>query len=127
MRLLMDTHAVLWFLSDAEKLSAAAFGAILEPSNEKYVSIASAWEFAVKLSIGKLKFEGGVECFLNILEDNGFGLFPIKGKHIVRLENLPFHHRDPFDRMLVATAMSEDMSIVSGDSSLSLYGVPIVW
>ena len=123
----MDTHAVLWFLSDAEKLSETAFGAVLDPSNEKYVSLASVWEFAIKLSIGKLRFEGGVEGFLKILDESGFGLLPIKGKHIARLENLPFHHRDPFDRMLVAAAMVEGMSIVSGDSNLWQYGVPVVW
>ena len=123
MKLLLDTHIVLWFFDDNKKLSKKVTEAILDSENEKYISIVSAWELAIKTSIGKLTFEGGVGQFFTAVEENGFELLPLKGDHLKQLENLPFHHRDPFDRLLIATAISEGMTLTSTDENILLYGV----
>ncbi|MDR1686090.1 MAG: type II toxin-antitoxin system VapC family toxin [Desulfovibrio sp.] len=123
----MDTHVVLWFLGDAAKLSEAALNVILDPASEKYVSIVSAWEAAVKISLGKLRFDGGAADFFRVVEENGFTILPVKRKHVELVETLPFHRRDPFDRMLVAAAASESMNFVTSDANIRLYGVDCVW
>jgi PIN domain nuclease of toxin-antitoxin system len=127
MRHLLDTHVVLWFLGDAAKLSEAALSVIVDPATEKYVSIVSAWEAAVKISLGKLSLDGGAAVFFGAVEENGFIILPVKRKHVELVETLPFHHRDPFDRMLVAAAASENMSLVTADAHIRLYGVDCVW
>jgi PIN domain nuclease of toxin-antitoxin system len=120
MKLLLDTHTILWFLGDVEKLSEAALSAILDPENEKYVSIASAWELVIKISLGKLSFEGGIANFFMTVEENDFEILPIKGEYIKQLEELPFHHRDPFDKMLIALATVERMCLISIDKKIHL-------
>jgi len=126
MKLLLDTHIVLWFWDNVEKLSKETFSAITEPANEKYISIVSAWELAVKINIGKLTFEGGIANFFNMVEENGFELLSVKEDHIKRLETLPLHHRDPFDRLLIATAISEQMTFVTSDKEFAQYRVPLI-
>jgi len=127
MKLLLDTHVVLWFFGDVEKLSASAYKAIMSPENENYISIASAWEIAIKISLNKLSFEGGAVNFLAKVEENGFTILPIKGEYVKLVEKLPFFHRDPFDRMLVASAIAERMCLVSGDASIQKYDATIIW
>jgi PIN domain nuclease of toxin-antitoxin system len=127
MKILLDTHTLLWFFDDVEKLSKPAYDAILNPENYKYVSIASAWEVAIKVSTNKLTFEGGVANFLETVRDNGFNLLPVHPDHIKRVENLSYHHRDPFDRILVASAASEGMCLVSSDENIKRYDIDTVW
>ena len=128
MKYLLDTHVVLWFFSAAAKLSKAALSIILEPTSYKFVSVVSAWEVAVKISLGKLRFEGGVTNFIQVLDKNGFSLLPLEEKHICLLETLPFHHRDPFDRMLIAAAAYENMTLVTSDANILLYdSITCVW
>jgi PIN domain nuclease of toxin-antitoxin system len=127
MKILLDTHSVLWFLGDAGKLSEAAFSAIIEPSNEKYVSIATVWELAIKISLDKLHFDGGVEDFVKVITENGFLMLGIHPKHLKAVETLPFHHRDPFDRLLVAAALSESMPIITADKNIRVYGAYCIW
>jgi len=127
MKLLLDTHIVLWFLNDAQKLSNTALNSILDTVNEKYVSIASAWELAVKISLGKLSIEGGTEAFFKAIDENGFELLPIKKEHLKKLESMPFIHRDPFDRILIASASAEGINLVSADKSIHLYGISVIW
>lgn len=127
MKYLLDTHTVLWFFDDVEKLSETVLGAILDLANDKFISIASAWELAIKINLGKLVFEGGVAHFFTVVEENGFELLPIKEGHIKRLEPLPFLHRDPFDRILVASAMIEDMCLLTADANIRLYDVASLW
>jgi len=127
MKVLLDTHAILWFFSDDEKLSVAARKNITNVSNDIYVSIASAWEIAIKISLGKLKVEGGIEKYFSAVRDSGFFTFPIKKEYIEYLETLPYHHRDPFDRMLISTAIKEGISIVSTDKSFDDYQLPRIW
>ncbi|MDR0456033.1 MAG: type II toxin-antitoxin system VapC family toxin [Treponema sp.] len=125
MKVLLDTHIVLWFLGDVEKLSKTTFAAIIEPANKKYISIVSAWELAIKINLGKLAFEGGIGHFFTMVEENGFELLSVKEDHIKHLETLPLHHRDPFDRLLLATAISEQMTFITADKNIAQYNVSL--
>jgi PIN domain nuclease of toxin-antitoxin system len=127
MKCLLDTHAVLWFAEGSPRLSANAMRVILSPENEKYVSIVSAWEIAIKLSLRKLQLEGGAGEFFRITEVNGFVLLPVDRRAIECVETLPFHHRDPFDRLLIATTYVQGMSLVSADENILKYDVPRIW
>jgi PIN domain nuclease of toxin-antitoxin system len=127
MKYLLDTHTVLWFFDLVDKLSENVLKAIVDPVNEKYVSIVSAWELAIKISLGKLAFDGGVGNFFNVIAENGFILLPVKENHIKQIEMLPFIHRDPFDRILIASAMSENMSLITADVNIHQYNVTWFW
>lgn len=128
MKLLLDTHALLWFLDDDRKLSAGAKAVIEDPANHKLVSMATCWEIAVKVGLKKLDLGEPAATFLpKELAANNFDLLSIELRHATFVENLPYHHRDPFDRMLVAQAIVETISIVSVDSLFDTYGVHRVW
>jgi len=128
MRLLLDSHAFLWFCDGNKALSAAARAAIEDPKNEKWVSHATGWEVAIKMSLGKLKLSVPYEDLLpGALKANGFGALPQDFRHYRELLNLPRHHGDPFDRLLIAQAMAEGLTIVSCDPRFSPYGVPLLW
>jgi PIN domain nuclease of toxin-antitoxin system len=127
-RLLLDTHALLWWVTDAPDLSRRARAAIAAPGNECLVSAATAWELAIKVSLGRLEVSGGLERFLaEQLAVNRFRALPIEVAHAVRVARLPFHHRDPFDRLLAAQALEEGAALVSADKVLSRYGVRRIW
>ena len=125
MRLLLDTHALIWALGAPEKLPAAAHRAIQAAENEVYASLASAWEISIKVSIGKLKFDA--QDLERALAASGMQPLGISLQHTARLSSLPPHHRDPFDRMLVAQALTESMTLVSRDRELAKYGVKLLW
>ena len=115
---------MLWLAENSPKLSELSDTAkvtILNELNEKYVSIASCWEVAIKLSLGKLDLIGGTHEFFRIIEENGFGLLQVAECHLTALETLPFHHRDPFDRLLIATAIKEELVLLTDDSHLWHY------
>lgn len=128
MKLLLDSHAFLWFVGGNSSLSATARVAIEEPSNQKFVSHATAWEAAIKISLGKLAlavpFE---EVFPGAIVANGFQELSTSFSHFQQLIALPMHHRDPFDRLLIAQAIVDGMTLVSCDSDIARYGVPILW
>jgi len=126
-RYLLDTHTAIWFFDGDSALSETAKKIILDTSNIKYLSIASAWEIAIKLSIGKLDIVGNTADFIHDAETNGFIFVPIKTAHLTVLEKLPLLHRDPFDRLFIATAISEQMTFVSADKNIAQYDVPLVW
>lgn len=128
MRLLLDTHTFLWWVADAPQIPARARQAIAQPRNECLVSLASCWELAIKLSLGKIEISGTLERFMpSQLSANGFREMPIEIRHAARVARLPFHHRDPFDRLLVAQALEEDLTIVSADPVFRRYGVKRIW
>jgi PIN domain nuclease of toxin-antitoxin system len=128
LRLLLDTHAFLWWVADAPELSRRARAAMSDPSNACVLSIASAWEMAINLSLGKLHIAGSFERFLpDQLAANGFGGLPVELAHVARVARLPFHHRDPFDRLLAAQALEEGLAVVSADLVFRRYGVRRVW
>ena len=128
MRLLLDTHVWLWWSQDAPELSRPARRAIANPANQCWLSTASAWEMALKISNGKLRLEGDLEDFLpSQMAENGFAFLPIDVRHVARTVKLPFHHRDPFDRLIVAQALVEGLTVVSADEIFSKYGVRRLW
>lgn len=128
MKLLLDTHSLLWFLSGDSKLSQLARNSIEDNSNEKFVSAGSLWETAIKVSIGKIKLTAAFEeLFPGQLDQNGFDLLPVLTEHVRLLTTMPFHHRDPFDRLFVAQSMAGDMTIVSTDDIFDSYGIARIW
>jgi len=125
MRLLLDTHTLIWWLMDDPALPEAARNAIASPENDVYVSLVSAWEIAVKRQLGKIEFP--LEAFDDILATNQFEPLPIRLDHILALGKLPMHHRDPFDRLLVAQASNGNLTLVSRDQHMTAYEVRLLW
>jgi PIN domain nuclease of toxin-antitoxin system len=124
---LLDTHAAIWFLMGDDKLSDTARRIIGDVSNSIYVSVVSAWELAIKISIGKLRFPGNTAGFTLMARDNNIIIVPIETAHLAALEGLPFHHRDPFDRLIAATAYTEKMKLITADENIRRYDVPLIW
>jgi PIN domain nuclease of toxin-antitoxin system len=124
---LLDTHAAIWFLMGDDTLSDTALRIIGDVSNSVYMSVVSAWELAIKISIGKLRFPGNTAGFIRMAQDNNSIIFPIETSHLVALEGLPFHHHDPFDRLIAATAFAEKMKLITADENIMRYDVPLVW
>ena len=128
MRLLLDTHACLWFVGGDERLSTRARQLIEDTGNQPLLSVASLWEMAIKISLGKLTLDPPFATFIpQHLRLNGIQLLNIEFRHTVRVAELPFHHRDPFDRLLVAQALTEDLPLLSGDPNFDAYGVARWW
>jgi PIN domain nuclease of toxin-antitoxin system len=128
MTLLLDTHAFLWFWWADPQLSATASSAICDPANRKLISPASSWEIAIKVSLKKLDLGAPYRGFVPMhMLRNNFELLPISDEHFSGLIDMPFHHKDPFDRMLIAQATYENIPIVSADEQLDAYGVTRVW
>jgi PIN domain nuclease of toxin-antitoxin system len=121
--LLLDTNVLLWWLADSERLSGEAVGSISDEANDVAVSAATIWEISIKRSLGKLAVDGDV-C--EHIEGQSFRELPIIGRHAIEVENLPMHHRDPFDRMLVAQARCEGLTLLTGDRQLAKYDVPAI-
>lgn len=128
MRLLLDTHALLWFYLGSGGLSPRALAAILDQANTKYVSPASFWEIAIKLSIGKYALLEPYEDFIqHAIFDNGFDILAVEPRHTAALVALPWPHKDPFDRLLIAQAMVEMILIVSADKTFDRYPITRIW
>jgi PIN domain nuclease of toxin-antitoxin system len=124
----VDTHAFLWFILDDPKLSKRARTVIADGENAVEISPASYWEIAIKISLGKYALPEPYGTFMaRELATNDFGILPIEPRHAAILTDLPFHHRDPFDRLLVAQAISEQIPLVSGDPALDAYPVTRLW
>lgn len=127
MRVLLDTHAFIWWFEADARLSAAARDAI-EEADEGFLSIASGWEMAIKVSNGRLKLAKPVERLIpEQLGLNSFSLLQIDLDDVARVAALPYHHRDPFDRMLAAQALNDDLAIVSADPVFRKYDVKRIW
>jgi len=124
MRYLLDTHIVLWIFNEPRKLPPTTRNILENPANNLTVGILSAWEIAIKLSIGKVKFPGGVSAFIQTIQRSGLELLTIMPSHVEMVEKLPFIHRDPFDRLLVATALCEKMTIITADENIHQYAIP---
>ena len=128
MILLLDTHTFLWFWWDDSQLSSSARQAICDPTNQKLISTASSWEVAIKVSLRKLDLGVPFRGFIHQhMIRNNFEMLQITDEHLATVAELPFHHRDPFDRMLVAQSKSEQIPIVSSDMQLDNYGVTRIW
>ena len=128
MRLLLDTHSFLWFIAGSTKLSARARSLIEDTSNESLLSVASLWEMAIKVSLNKLSLARPFETLIpDQLTINAVDLMGITINHATAIATLPFHHRDPFDRLLVAQALVEGMPFVSADTAFDAYSVTRLW
>jgi PIN domain nuclease of toxin-antitoxin system len=124
LRLLLDTHAALWWLSADERLGERAIAELEDDANEVLLSAAVVWEVALKRSLGKLDVP---DDFAATFLRADVRALPVSVEHAAAVERLPWHHSDPFDRVLVAQATIEDAAVVSGDERLRVYGVPVVW
>jgi len=128
LNLVLDTNAFLWIVSDDKKLSRKAKKLFLNKSNEIYLSAASIWEMAIKISLGKLTLDEPLESFIEThAVGNNVKILDIRSKHLYKIENLPFHHRDPFDRIIIAQCMIENYFIVGSDKAFDSYPVSRVW
>ena len=128
MRVLLDTHALLWFLLDDPRLSRVARDLIANAQNRPEVSPASYWEIAIKISLGKYELPEPLGAFVDReLADNDIRILPILPRHAAELTDLPFHRRDPFDRLIIAQAMVEDIPVVSTDPLFDPYPVRRIW
>ena len=128
MRFLLDTHSLLWFLAGDESLSEKARRIIENPDSDILVSVACLWEIAIKHSLGKLKLAKPFdELFPDQLANNSISLLGIRLAHLAEVSRLPFHHRDPFDRLLAAQSLTEEIPILSSDDALDDYGLERIW
>lgn len=128
MRYLLDTHTFLWMRHAPHLLGEFARSIVTDGDQSLKLSLVSAWEMAIKASIGKLRLPVPIGKLLaEARSDHGITTLPIAESHVLRVEHLPFHHRDPFDRLLVAQALEEGLTLLSGDGAFDAYGVPRVW
>lgn len=128
MKHLLDTHALLWYTLANPQLSGTAEALILDPANEIFISPASYWEIAIKISIGKLTLHQPYDDFIDAcLNKYGFVILPIEPRHTTVLTTLPFHHRDPFDRLIIAQAIADQIPVISGDPAFDAYPVTRLW
>ena len=127
MNLLLDTHTLIWFITDNDNLPRKTKSIIESKENACFVSMASYWEIGIKNSIGRLDLNADLKTIFHIIEETGFNTIPITTNQILTNAHLPFHHQDPFDRIIIAQAMTEKMTIITKDSQMELYDVPTLW
>ena len=130
MKLLLDTHTFLWLIAGDPNLSPSARQAIENPANESVLSVASLWEMAIKVSLGKLTLDFALpfaEAIGGQLRDNGISVLPLELAHVGQVAVMSFHHRDPFDRLIVAQALVEGIPVVGRDPAFDPYGVQRIW
>lgn len=128
MKLLIDTHAFLWFIEGNPNLSNTARSLIEDESNQRFLSIASLWEMSIKVSMSKLILQ---MSFADLVEQqvckNAIELLEIRAEHLDQLAKMPFHHKDPFDRLIVAQSIVESMAVLSKDSTFGSYSITLLW
>ena len=126
MRLLIDTHILIWHLEDDNQLPLAKSSVIADDDNEILISIASLWEIAIKMSLGKLKLSRTLAEIIEWIGHSTVSIMGIEPYHTHQVSKLPFHHKDPFDRMIIAQAISESIGIMTLDPAFSKYGVDLL-
>ena len=124
---LLDTHAVIWLADSPSKIPQKIKDIILMPNNEIYISSISLWEIAIKMSIGKLSMDISLNELFNAVENSGFNILHISKEHLLTLSGLPILHKDPFDRLLIATALAEGLTIITIDENIQKYEVLWIW
>jgi PIN domain nuclease of toxin-antitoxin system len=127
MKLLLDTHAFLWFVAGDPRIGKKAKKIMEGGGSRLYLSSASIWEMAIKASLGRLSFDGPFEDFMESKINEGYHMLPVEWNHAAVVAGLAFHHKDPFDRLLIAQAMTERMPIITADESFKKYGVETIW
>ena len=128
MRVLVDSNVLYWYLGDRAKLTPRVLTLLDDGSNDLYVSSVSLWELSIKVAKGKLTVPGNsIRSFYEQLDRIGITILTVTKGHILRTESLPHHHRDPFDRMIVAQALEENLTILTADSDIPKYSAPVIW
>ena len=127
MKLLLDTHAFLWFNAGDSRLSRKARGAMESDDAELLLSAASVWEMAIKASLGRLTLPMPVAEYVAGKMEDGFRMLPVEWDHAAAVQAMPFHHHDPFDRLLIAQAAAEKLPIITGDRIFRTYGADVIW
>jgi PIN domain nuclease of toxin-antitoxin system len=127
MNLLLDTHTYIWFSENNPELSKKAKKMIENSDNTAYISIASLWEMAIKISIGKLVIKQNFKAVISDLANSGIEVLPISFEHVLKSSLFPFYHKDPFDRIIIAQSICEDMSLLSADVIFDQYCSKRVW
>ncbi len=123
MNLILDTHIILWWLDNSEKLPKKYFSVISDSDNICFISSATIWEISIKSGLGKLEIP---DNFTDILQQEGFSELPVSWEHAAMVRNLPFHHKDPFDRLIIAQTIIEDYILLTVDKIIPIYGVKIL-
>lgn len=126
MNIIVDTHVAIWFLTDDRRLAASYKRAIEDPENRCFISIATLWEMGVKYSLGKLKLKAELKRIFELFIESGFQFLPITPEHILTNATMPFYHRDPFDRLIIAQANREGYAIMTVDSQFESYNVNVI-
>lgn len=128
LQLLLDTHTFIWLAVNPTRLSARAATLIQDPRNMLYLSLSSIWEMQLKLQTGKLHFNLPLpQLVADHQQTNGIRLLPLAPTHIYALDQLPFHHKDPFDRLLIAQALIEQLPLLSADTIFTAYPIQLLW
>jgi PIN domain nuclease of toxin-antitoxin system len=127
MRYLLDTHTLIWFLENDPRLSSKSKELIEDNYNDIFVSVVSLWEINIKISIGRLSLTKSLSDIISELERLYIEILPLSNEHIVGIGKLPFHHRDPFDRMLISQSLSEILPLISKDQNIQLYNADVIW
>lgn len=127
MNLLLDTHTYIWFSANKPELSSAVKKLIEDSQNSSYISIASLWEMSIKISLGKLAIDKDFKDLLKDLSESGIEILPISFEHVLKSGTLAFHHRDPFDRIIIAQALCENMKLLSADVIFDQYMANRIW
>jgi PIN domain nuclease of toxin-antitoxin system len=127
MNYLLDTHTLIWYFEDSPDLPAKITRIIDNPIYRKYISVVSLWEIAIKSHIGKLEMRLSFDELVDIIENSELSVIPIQNKHLKRLLKLPFIHKDPFDRLIITTALFEGFTIITVDENIQKYDVSWVW
>lgn len=128
MNLLLDSHVFIWAYDEQHKLSQIALTAMSNPANALFLSVATAWELQIKMKIGKFKLQDSLaDVIAEQRRINGLQILPVELSHALHLENLPLHHKDPFDRLLISQAIVENMTLVSADTQFLKYQLNLLW
>jgi len=128
MKLLLDTHVFIWWDSEPAKLSKKALALCSDPGNTLLLSVASAWEMQIKMQLGKMKLAFPLQDIIREQQkDNGVQVIPVELEHVLALQSLPSHHKDPFDRLLIAQARAESAVLVTKDKTFSKYQIDLAW
>jgi PIN domain nuclease of toxin-antitoxin system len=127
MNFLLDTHTILWYLSGNKNISSKAKDAIENRENNKFCSIASLWEVAIKISLNKLNFDFDLNEFLKYIDDTGIEIIHISKVHIIKVSSLKFIHRDPFDRLIISQAAINNLTIITNDDDIKKYPISTYW
>jgi len=127
MSYLLDTHAVIWLVEDSPKMPTAIKGIIMNPESQISISSISLWEIAIKMNIGKINLGLSLDSLIDKLRNCDFDFLQIKDEYLLGLSKLPLLHKDPFDRLLISTALLEEMTIITIDENIHKYNVPCIW